>query len=482
MHPAFMAFNSLDFLVFFPLVVSGYFVLPQRARWLWLLSASCLFYMAFIPAYILILFFTIIVDYGAGIFIERAQGRARKVYLGASIVANIGILAVFKYYAFLNENVAVLFRLIDWSYPVPSLGLILPIGLSFHTFQALSYTIEVYRGNVPAERHLGIYSLYVMFFPQLVAGPIERPQNLLHQFRERHRFEYQRVVWGLQRMAWGMFKKVVIADRLAFAVNRVYGAPQDYSGPSLMAATVFFAIQIYCDFSGYSDIALGAAEVMGFRLMENFRRPYFSGSISEFWTRWHISLSSWFRDYVYIPLGGNRGRPWRWALNVMIVFMLSGLWHGASWTFVVWGALNGFYLLAGHFLAPVRRPVRALLDSLRVGPAVRMASVFTLLCVAWVFFRARTIDDALLILRRMATVPGSAGDIVAIFGVTNLAIVVAAIGAMELVHVAQSRIRIRELLAAQPAIVRWPLYSAALLALVLFGFFHDQQAFIYFQF
>ncbi|OFZ56311.1 MAG: alginate O-acetyltransferase, partial [Bacteroidetes bacterium RIFCSPHIGHO2_02_FULL_44_7] len=319
-----MLFNSLQFLIFFPTVTTLYFILPHRFRWFLLLIASCIFYMAFIPAYILILLVTIVVDYIAGILIEKSQGKKRKLYLLISIVANIGFLAFFKYYNFASTNLTELAQFLHWNYSVPVLSIILPIGLSFHTFQAMSYTIEVYRGKQVAERHFGIYALYVLFYPQLVAGPIERPQNLLHQFREEHSFDYRRVTDGLKLMLWGLFKKVVIADRAAVFVDTVFNSPGDFQGVSFIIAAALFSFQIYCDFSGYSDIAIGAAQVMGFKLMDNFNRPYFSKSIAEFWKRWHISLSTWFKDYLYIPLGGNRvGKP-RWYFNLFFVFLLSG--------------------------------------------------------------------------------------------------------------------------------------------------------------
>ncbi|MEI9935338.1 MAG: MBOAT family O-acyltransferase [Ferruginibacter sp.] len=302
--------------------------MPHKFRWILLLTASCIFYMAFVPVYILILIFTIINDYIAGIIIENAQNKKRKLFLVLSIVSNVGVLAFFKYYNFFIENVnALLHSLHVTTYSVPLLSILLPIGLSFHTFQAMGYTIEVYRGNQKAERHFGIYALYVMFYPQLVAGPIERPQNLLHQFWEKHSFSSQRLLDGLRLMLWGFFKKVVIADRLALYVNAVFNFPGNYHYLNLIIATLFFTIQIYCDFSGYSDIAIGAAKTMGFDLMTNFNRPYFSKNIQEFWAKWHISLSTWFKDYLYIPLGGNRVKVSRMYLNIAIVFLVSGLWH-----------------------------------------------------------------------------------------------------------------------------------------------------------
>jgi alginate O-acetyltransferase complex protein AlgI len=321
-----MIFNSIAFLVFFVVVTTAYYVLPYRWRWPLLLAASCYFYMAFVPVYILILAFTIVVDYAAGHLIERSQGATRKRWLIASIVANVGVLAIFKYYGFLTENIEALVHGTGWTdYKIPELGIILPIGLSFHTFQSLSYTIEVYYGRQKAERHIGIFSLYVMFYPQLVAGPIERPGNLLRQLHLSFDFHAPTVASGLRLMAWGFFKKLMIADRVAVMVDHVFNSPEQHSGPAMILASFFFAVQIYCDFSGYSDIALGAARCLGIDLMRNFRTPYYSANVSEFWKRWHISLSSWFRDYVYIPLGGNRVVKWRWYYNLMITFLLSGL-------------------------------------------------------------------------------------------------------------------------------------------------------------
>lgn len=302
-----MLFNSFQFFIFFPVVTFIFFLLPHKLRWLHLLIASCVFYMAFIPVYILILLFTIIIDYVAGMLIENAEGVRRKCFLILSIIANVGVLAVFKYYNFFADNINSLLQGLHINaHPIPFLTILLPLGLSFHTFQAMSYTIEVYRGNQKAEKHFGIYALYVMFYPQLVAGPIERPQNLLHQFREKHYFEPGRVTDGLRLMLWGMFKKVVIADRIAVLTGPVFNDPHNYPPITLFLAVIMFSFQIFCDFSGYSDIAIGSAKVMGFTLMRNFDWPYKAQSISEFWKCWHISLSTWFRDYLYISLGGNR--------------------------------------------------------------------------------------------------------------------------------------------------------------------------------
>lgn len=404
-----MLFNSIHFVLFFIIVTSSYFILPHKFRWFLLLASSCYFYMAFVPVYILILGFTIIIDYFAGIFIERAEGKRRKLFLIISLIANIGVLAIFKYYNFLNDNLSLFLNNLGYDNSVPYLSILLPIGLSFHTFQAMSYTIEVYRGNQEAERNFGIYSLYVMFYPQLVAGPIERPQNLLSQFYEKHKFEYAGVVEGLKLMLWGFFKKIVIADRLAIYVNAVYNNPDQHNGMTLALATVFFAFQIYCDFSGYSDIAIGTARVMGFKLMTNFNRPYFSRSISEFWKRWHISLSTWFKDYLYISLGGSKVTIPRWYFNLFFVFLVSGLWHGANWTFIIWGALNGFYLVFAVMTQNISTKFNKITGLTKLPGFNQVLSIiitFILTCFAWIFFRANDVTDAFNIIKKISAFDG----------------------------------------------------------------------------
>jgi len=491
-----MLFNSPQFLIFFPIVTVLFFALPHRFRWALLLVASCIFYMAFIPIYILILFFTIIIDYIAGIFIEQNQGKRRRLFLIISIISNVGILAFFKYYNFFQANYAGLARFLHWNYGIPALSIILPIGLSFHTFQAMSYTIEVYRGNHRAERHLGIFALYVMFYPQLVAGPIERPQNMLHQFYKNQEFNYERVKNGLLLMAWGLFKKVVVADRLALFVNYVYRRPTDFQGVPLIIATVMFSFQIFCDFSGYSDIAIGSAQVMGFKLTQNFKRPYFSKSIDEFWRRWHISLSSWFRDYLYISLGGNRVAKWRWYLNLFIVFLVSGLWHGASWTFVVWGGIHGTFIIVSRLTTDIRKKLENILklDRLpRLNAFKKIVMTFFLVNVAWIFFRANSISDAFYIVTHLFS---GFGNLAA--NVTNhkmlranitlgqdrwqFLLAISGIALMESIHVLQSRgIGFLQVLSRQPIWLRWGLYYTIILVF-LFARTSSSQSFIYFQF
>ena len=491
-----MLFNSFHFLVFFPVVTTLFFLLPHRIRWGLLLLASCYFYMVFKPEYILILAFTILVDYYAGIWIADASGRRRRWFLILSIFANIGILAFFKYYNFLNDSLTAILGWSGATNPIPVLDILLPIGLSFHIFQSLSYTIEVYRGHQEPERHFGYYALYVMFYPQLVAGPIERPQNILHQLHEPQVLDYARMVSGLQLMAWGFFKKVVIADRLSAFVAGPYAAPELYPGISLSLATIAFAFQIYCDFSGYSDIAIGAAQVMGIRLMTNFRQPYFSRSIAEFWKRWHISLSTWFRDYVYISMGGNRVSPPRWYFNLFITFLVSGLWHGAAWTFVIWGGLNGVYLIVGVLKD-------RWLDSWRKGSPGRSPGfferwravlvTFALTCVAWVFFRAESLSDAWLILRKLPTglgaLPSQLADrgfirqyLMLGQGREDVVVVTLALVVLFGVEVWQQRESVRGRVAGWPPVVRYALYYGAVAAILLFGAFNQSQNFIYFQF
>ncbi|MBK9479823.1 MAG: MBOAT family protein [Bacteroidetes bacterium] len=486
-----MLFNSIDFILFFLVVTPLYFLLPFKFRWLMLLLASCYFYMAFVPIYILILGATIVIDYFAGIWIERSSGRQRKLLLVLSLISNIGVLAVFKYYNFLNENFSLLTHSLGFQNPIPYLSILLPIGLSFHTFQAMSYTIEVYRGNQKAEQHFGIYSLYVMFYPQLVAGPIERPQNILHQLKEEHKFNYTNATQGLKLMAWGMFKKVVIADRLATMVNEVYDHSELYTGIPLIIATVFFAFQIYCDFSGYSDIAIGAARVMGINLMLNFNRPYSALSISEFWGKWHISLSTWFRDYLYIPLGGNRVAVPRWYFNLFCVFLLSGLWHGASWNYIIWGALHGFYLVFALLTQKYRDAIskavglkqNALLYSL-----VQRLITFILVAFAWIFFRAKTFASASYIVSHLLDFAPNFSN----FDTVKLVYLGKDSGTFLTALVFIALLQWIEKKQAEPANVnlfsnrslplRWTFYLLLMLSICLFGVFHTNAEFIYFQF
>ncbi|MFT3680257.1 MAG: MBOAT family O-acyltransferase [Ferruginibacter sp.] len=476
-----MLFNSIDFLFFFVIVTISYFMLPHKYRWMLLLAASCWFYMAFVPIYILILGFTIVVDYFAGIYLEESEGKRRKYFLIASLVANIGVLAIFKYYNFLNDNLTALLHGVGYKNPIPYLSILLPIGLSFHTFQAMSYTIEVYRGKQKAERHFGIYALYVMFYPQLVAGPIERPQNLLHQFYEKHQFDYNRVADGLKLMLWGFFKKIVIADRLAIYVNYAFDKYESASGMTLLMAAIFFSIQMYCDFSAYSDIAIGSARVMGFKLMTNFRRPMFARTTSEFWQRWHISLSTWFKDYLYFPLGGNRVKVSRWYFNLMVVFLVSGLWHGANWTFAVWGALNGLYVIIGIMTKKYRGKFNKLIG-LDKFPAlmtcIDIVIVFILVFLVRVFFRAEDVSQAIFVLKKIFTFSGSVwfeNPSMALFSFFGIFVLVAVEWKQEFYKGNFT------ILNNNNVIIRRLAYATMVILILLLGVFDGGQ-FIYFQF
>lgn len=454
--------------------------------------------MACRPVYILILLLTIVVDYVAGIGIESVTGPRRKTLLLASLVTNLGVLCFFKYFNFLNDTFAALLAPLQLSNPIPALTILLPIGLSFHVFQSMSYTVEIYRGHQKAERHFGIFSLYVMFYPQLVAGPIERPQNILFQFRRVHRFDVARVVSGLELMLWGFFKKICIADRLAPFVNQVYDHPHSYHGISFWIATIFFAFEIYCDFSGYSDIALGSARVIGFDLMKNFNRPYFSLSVSEFWKRWHISLSTWFRDYLYIPMGGSRVPFARLCFNLLLTFLVSGLWHGASWTYVVWGGLNGFYLILELLLQRGWAKAAAGSRWERVTSTfpfrcLRLAYTFSLICLSWVFFRANTLGDAGYIFNHffdglrtlphdMRSLPFLKEHVLLGQQKTEFLLALAFLMVLIAVDLTDMRFSVAQLLHALDRRWRWMLYYSILSALLFFGAFNASQQFIYFQF
>ncbi len=355
-----MLFNTLNYLCFFPIVVLVYFLLATKLRWIWLLFASYFFYMCWKPEYALLIFTSTLVTWVSSLLIHKYESLGKKkFFLVSSLLINLGILFFFKYYGFFQLNTNGLLSYLNININLPNFDILLPVGISFYTFQALGYTIDVYQKKIKPELNLGKYALFVSFFPQLVAGPIERSTHLLPQFSQKFTFDYDRIKDGLIIIIWGLVKKVVIADRLAMFVNPVYDNPTAYSGLNLILATVFFAFQIYADFSSYSDIAVGSAKVMGFDLMENFRRPYLAKTIGEFWRRWHISLSTWFRDYLYLPLGGSRVSKLCYFRNILIIFVVSGIWHGASWNFLVWGALHGFYMIFGGLLMHIRNKTRS---------------------------------------------------------------------------------------------------------------------------
>ena len=385
-----MVFNSIEFLIFLPIVVAVFYLLPQKFRWLWLLAASCVFYMWFVPKYILILLVTIFIDYSAGLLMERYgnQPRKKKTFLVISIVSTLTVLLIFKYLNFITENLDHLCASLGMETHLMT-HIILPIGLSFHTFQSMSYVIEVYRGHQKAERHFGYYSLYVMFFPQLVTGPIERPGNLLRQLHEEKRFDYENISKGMRLILYGFFVKMVVADHLGEYVDEVYGHLDEYNSLSVWGVMAFYSFQIYCDFFGYSTIALGCAKLMGYDISDNFRSPYLSKNIAEFWHRWHISLSTWFRDYVYIPMGGSRVKFGRWAFNIMVVFVLSGIWHGAAWTFLLWGFAHGLLHIVEKLLRMNAKPVESQSKARKwIIDGLCILKTFVLVTLLWVMFRA----------------------------------------------------------------------------------------------
>ena len=409
-----MLFNSLHFLIFFPVVCLVYFAIPKKVKWVWLLGASYYFYMCWNPKYALLMFTSTFITWLSGYFIDKfnrvenpsKSKLLKNITVGVSFVSNLAILFFFKYFDFAVENLNRILASVNIQAVNPSFDVVLPVGISFYTFQALSYTMDVYRKDIPCEKNLFRYMLFVSFFPQLVAGPIERSKNLIHQLKENHSFNWQKVKSGIFLMLWGFFQKLVIADRAAIAVNAVYNNHSAFGGTEIAVATVLFALQIYCDFSSYTDIARGAARIMGIELMENFKQPYFARSIAQFWRKWHISLSGWFRDYLYIPLGGNRKGTLRKYINIMIVFFASGLWHGASWNFVIWGILHGGYQIIGAITEPARNKLCSALSINKndtLHKAFQVMFTFMLVCFGWIFFRANNMTDALIMVKKIFT-------------------------------------------------------------------------------
>lgn len=447
-----------------------------------MLAGSYYFYMCWKVEYVFLILFSTIIDYTVGLQMGKTQiKKKRRFLLMISLFTNLGLLFAFKYFNFFNQSFRELFSQFDLSYSVPAIDVLLPVGISFYTFQTLSYSIDVYKGGKEPERHFGIFALYVSFFPQLVAGPIERSSRLLPQLNNLPKFEYQNVVEGLKKMVWGFFMKVVIADRLAIYVNAVYNNPEHHTGWTLILATIFFAFQIYCDFAGYSNIAIGAAKVMGVDLMTNFKRPYFSKSISEFWKRWHISLSTWFRDYLYITLGGNRVSVPRWYLNLFIVFVVSGFWHGANWTFMIWGAVNGFYLIFAIITEKHRKKIDHImfLDKIpRVHKFIQILVTFVLACFAWVFFRANTMQDAFVVIKGILSFRGP-------IYIGQWQHLIYAVGGILFLLVVETLTEWKGLISLPINSNHWAIqqikYATIIILILLIGVFDGSQ-FIYFQF
>ena len=486
-----MLFNSAPFVFFFPIVTISYFLCPHAYRWALLLLASCVFYMWFIPQYILILFLLIIIDYAMGILIERARlkGAHARRYLIVSILATCAVLFFFKYFNFFSTNLSAFAGFLGLHYPPRIINIILPIGLSFHTFQSLSYVIEVYKGRQKAERHLGIYALYVMFYPQLLAGPIERSYNLIPQLRQRHYVEYQRIADGLKPMAWGTFQQAVVADRFAPFVNQVYGDVHSYHGPAFVLAAILFVVQDYSDFSGYCDIAIGSAKVMGFKLTTNFNAPFFSKSIAEYCRRWNITFFSWVKDYIYIPLCQIPYLRDKRSVAIMIAFLFSGLWHGAHWTYVFWGMVFGFYIIMSRRTTVIREKVYAALGLSKSNIFVKLwqaTACFFLLAFSLIFYRANSLHEAFYIVARLTQgwsvgFLGSNGDWPVGFDRGWWFLSVEIFLGFIIMDYLQKDSGGDFVFARGPRWVKWVYYYGLLLAMIIWGQY-GRNPFIYFQF
>ncbi|MBR4909230.1 MAG: MBOAT family protein [Acidaminococcaceae bacterium] len=493
-----MLFNSIDFLIFFPVVVVIFFLIPKKLRYIWLLIASYFFYMSWNPKYALLIAASTVITYASGILIERYRRQQRegavKLCVAASLISNLGILFVFKYGNFLLTNMSSLLANFGITFANRHLDLLLPVGISFYTFQALGYTIDVYHGtsceSIKAEKNILKYALFVSFFPQLVAGPIERSKNLLRQIQNIEAIQvwnFDRVRNGFFLMMWGLFQKLVIADRASLLVNNVVNHYQKYGFVELLIAMILFAFQIYCDFGGYTNIARGAAQVMGFSLTNNFRQPYLAVNIKDFWRRWHISLTSWFTDYLYIPLGGNRKGTIRKYLNIFVVFGISGLWHGASWNFVVWGVLHGLFLIFND--------IKEHLSQFKEKPAKKVnhwkkslsiIATFFVVDFAWIFFVSKNLDQAIGIIKHMTAVwktsrltklgiDGSNWNAF-LFGIIVLFVV-------DYMH--ERNISVFKSVAKLNIVLRWFLYLGLVWFTIMLGIYgaaYDTSTFIYFQF
>lgn len=496
-----MLFNSLSYLAFFPVVVLLYFAIPGKylkLRNLWLLIASYYFYMNWNAAYALLLFASTFITYLAGLFIQKAMEKERVVLakwiLGGSFTINLSILFFYKYINFFIDNCNRILGIAGRNASLPSFDILLPVGISFYIFQALGYTMDVYRGKTKATGNLFRYMLFVSFFPQLVAGPIERSGNLLGQFDKKQDFEVERVRKGLLLMLWGLFMKIVIADNIAVYINSVYNNYMAYTGVEIILATVLFAFQIYCDFGGYSYLAIGSAKVLGFTLMENFHAPYQAVSVRDFWKRWHISLTGWFRDYLYIPLGGNRKGRLRKYVNTFIVFFISGMWHGAAWSYMIWGALNGVYMIVGEAGAGIRNRIKKRLKvdenrfSYRLGCGL---VTFALVDFSWLFFRAEGVGTAFRIIKQTILslqFPQLFGLAVNRMGFTmqQLCAIIVAFLLLAVVDILKNRGEdVAALLLKQGIWFRWLVYIGLLFMIMVYGAYgldYTQTEFIYFKF
>ena len=478
-----MLFTSGIFLIFFPVVVGVHYLLAPRYRWILLLLTSYIFYAWWRPEYLLLLVAVTLIAYCAGLLLVRVS-RARRVVLPIFVLLNLAPLLVYKYLGFFAEAVSSLLGAAGAASVLPVPDLVLPLGISFFTFQSLGYVLDVYRNAHPPERHLGYFALFVAFFPQLVAGPIERSAALLPQLRAPKSFDYARTSSGLRLVLWGFFKKLVIADRLGALVNVVYSDVTAFEGFPLLLATYLFSFQILCDFSAYTDIARGCARVLGVHLTENFRQPYLARSLADFWRRWHVSLTSWFRDYIYIPLGGARRGRLRWAFAVLTVFIASGLWHGAAWTFVLWGVFHGLLYLFGRLTASVRSRIAHTIfaHTPKLGRSLSVIATFHLVVAGWVLFRAESLSDALYVLRHAFQGIQLRANYSFGLGGKQFGIGLAALLLYLVVDGVRRQLNLTQRLTEQPAGIRWALYYVLILVVLFFAYATDQPEFIYFQF
>ena len=478
-----MLFNSLEYMVFLPSVAILYFIIPHRFRWFLLLGASCFFYMSLVPYFILFISVTIINDYTAGRLIEKFPQK-KKLLLLESLIVNIGILFVFKYYNFFVDNIAVFLAMMKMSVSMPVLKIIMPVGLSFYTFKSIGYVLDVYRGDIKSEKHFGLYALYLLFFPEILAGPIDRGGNLLPQFREKHNFEYKRISDGLKLIAWGAFKKVVIADRIAVIVNHVYGDINNYPGIPLIINSVLFTFQMYYDFSGYSDIAIGSGKILGFNLPENFNVPLISQSITEFWRRWHISLSTWLRDYLYTPMAiATRA----WGIKAIVfstftTFVIAGLWHGAGWTFIIFGALHGgalvYEILTRNFRKKLNKTLPAKFYNLFCNFLAFFYLTFT-----FIFFRSQNLAEAWLYITKIFTSLNfkTGGYRFGIGQFEFWLLIIVIIFSMIIEVYSSKREGLIKFISSKQAYLRWGFYYFIVLLIIFYGEFGENN-FIYFKF
>ncbi|NEQ48860.1 MAG: MBOAT family protein [Leptolyngbya sp. SIO3F4] len=494
-----MFFNSIDYLVFFPVVVTLFFALPHRFRWILLLASSYFFYMWWKTEYILLIASSTLVDYFASRKMGKLESKAKRwPYLMLSIALNLGILLLFKYFNFFNENARQLAEWLNITYAIPAFEALLPMGISFYTLQTMSYSIDVYKGRIQPERHLGIFALFVSFFPQLVAGPIERARTLLPQFRKRMTFDYERVTEGLKLIGWGLFKKIAIADQIAPMVNEVFDNHTEYNGFSLVLTSYLFAFQVYCDFAGYSDIGIGSAKVLGFKLMDNFRRPFLARSMSEFWGRWHISLTSWFRDYLFMPLMRLKSRKVRWQTGILLIYLVSGLWHGANWTFLAWGLMHAGIIIVSRMTPKTKAAIHRLSGLARFPKLDYWVDVWitiTLFASSTAFFRAIDIHQSIDIciqlvqgwgsdMRSILFNSGPGREHVLFLGQSfayflNTWLFIALLMGLEVLE--EKRGSLIKLVGKQPVLLRWTIYLTCVFCIILYSA-EKEVPFIYFQF